>query len=163
MNMTYYPDEKRMELVVSYLHACDSKGTQIYQREIHTALGMNKNAVWKVLQVLVEDGRVERIQTDEGPAGHKRLIIILTEWERLTEDQRERIVAALERIAESQERMADAQELMAGMEIPGKRMPRMETKQMYDSRHIEDGFVSFSESASDDSEKDDITDNGMSE
>ncbi len=101
--MSYYPDAERMEMVVSYLRMCDDQGISVYQREIHSVLGLNKNAVWKIIQRLVEDGRIERIQTDDGPAGHKRLIIQLKEWDSLTDEQKERVISILERIAESQE------------------------------------------------------------
>lgn len=151
--MSYFPDRERMEMVVSYLRECDDQGTSVYQREIHTALGLNKNAVWKIVQRLVEDGRAERIPTDDGPSGHKRLIIALTEWETLTDEQKERVISILERIAESQEALlrqgtgpvynigtatinnnpvpsSQASLVLRGrMEIPEERLKTIETKE----------------------------------
>lgn len=101
--MAYYPDTDRLEAVLAHMRACDDRGEDVYQRELHQALGMNKNSLWKIVQTLVEDGRMKRIPTEDGPTGHKRLLLILEEWERLTDVQKERMIAALERIAESQE------------------------------------------------------------
>lgn len=150
--MAYYPDDERTEAVVRYLRESADRGETIYQREVHTALGMNKNCVWKVIQSLVDDGRADRIPTDYGPAGHKRLIIALREWELLTDEQRERMISILERIAASQEAIlrqgtgpvynigtatinnnpAPEPEvpiyIRGRMEIPEERMRTMETK-----------------------------------
>lgn len=140
--MAYYPDADRLEAVLAHMRACDDRGEEVYQRELHEALGMNKNAVWKIVQTLVEDGRLERIPTEDGPTGHKRLLLILEEWERLTDIQKERLISALERIAEGQDRILE--HLGAGgptyniqtatinnnprMEVPERRMPKMEVK-----------------------------------
>ena len=141
--MAYYPDADRLEAVLTHMRACDDRGEDVYQRELHQALGMNKNCLWKIVQTLVEDGRMVRIPTEDGPTGHKRLLLILEEWEKLTDVQKERMIAALERIAESQEAL-----LRQGMgpvynigtatinnnpvppraENPEGRMRRMETK-----------------------------------
>ena len=140
--MAYYPDTERLETVLSHMRECDDRGEEVYQRELHEALGMNKNAVWKIVQTLVEDGRLVRIPTEDGPTGHKRLLLILEEWEKLTDVQKERLISALERIAEGQDRILE--HLGAGgptyniqtatinnnpkIEVPERRMPKMEVK-----------------------------------
>lgn len=140
--MAYYPDTERLETVLSHMRECDDRGEGVYQRELHEALGMNKNAVWKIVQTLVEDGRLVRIPTEDGPTGHKRLLLILEEWEKLTDAQKERLISALERIAEGQDRILE--HLGTGgptyniqtatinnnprIEVPERRMPKMEVK-----------------------------------
>ena len=140
--MAYYPDADRLEAVLTHMRACDDRGEDVYQRELHQALGMNKNCLWKIVQCLVEDGRMVRIPTEDGPTGHKRLLLILEEWEKLTDAQKERLISALERIAEGQDRILE--HLGTGgptyniqtatinnnprIEVPERRMPKMEVK-----------------------------------
>ena len=111
--MAYYPDTDRLETVLSHMRECDDRGEEVYQRELHEALGMNKNAVW-----------------------------ILEEWEKLTDVQKERLISALERIAEGQDRILEhlgaggpTYNIQTAtinnnprIEVPERRMPKMEVK-----------------------------------
>lgn len=137
--MAYYPDVNRVEVILEHFRACDSEGRRVWLNEICAELPMSSKCAWKAIHSLMDEGMVACVPTDEGQeeAGkrrHKRHLLILEEWYLLTDEQRERMVRAMERMAAAQETIAEqmggpsrqAQREIPGYS-PGKR--QMETKE----------------------------------
>ncbi len=117
--MAFYSDDRRREVVVD----CLRRHGPMPQKELYERIAphMQRKTGWKALCSLEDDGMVVRT-AEISPTGHKRFRFSLEDWYAMTDEQRERMVTAMESIAES---MREQTEIMRG-----KRTPR-ETKEIH--------------------------------
>ena len=95
--MAFFSDPRRMQIVMETMRGHDS----MVLRELYDELDgiMDHKTAWKAFCCLKDEGVA--YNTEElSERGHKRFRIFLEEWYRLDDEQRERMITALERIAD---------------------------------------------------------------
>ena len=107
--MAYYTSDSRCGQIVDTLRSLQDGGEHPTTRRLIESCPMSNNVAWKGLQRLRDEGVIEG--TDgRGPCGQPCILLSLEDWYRMDEDQRERMLRALESIADSQLRSVEIME-----------------------------------------------------
>lgn len=95
---------------MGYLRDCADRGIDVYQKDLYESVGFSWKTAWKVVRFLEDEGVVNREVRLEGPHLRSCFVLMLEDWYRLDDEQRERMVTALESMAESMRRQTEIME-----------------------------------------------------
>ena len=105
--MCFYTDEARCRTLLDTLREMQDAGESTHQQAIidRCTGPMGNKTAWKALKTCEQEGAVTKTQGLK-PTGQTCYFFRLEDWYELDEEQRERLVRAIERMADVQERMA---------------------------------------------------------
>lgn len=115
--MSFFTDPRHLRAVIDELRRMQDEGIPPRQQTvIDRCTGpMGSKTAWKALLSLADEGIVTKTQA-RIPTGQLAFFYILEEWYAMDEEQRARVVDALERMATATERIADRMGPGVGME-----------------------------------------------
>lgn len=105
--MCFYTDEGRCRTLLDTLREMQDAGESTHQQAIidRCTGPMGNKTAWKALKCCEQEGAVTK-SVGKKPTGQTCYMFSLEDWYVLDEEQRERLIRAIERMADVQERMA---------------------------------------------------------